>query len=144
MPAHTRDEVLFIASITSTNIRKIVFSARHGFESEGDQVFKRYYQTIDDCLCQLVGRLRESGYEHRLEMVYRIWDVPLGEGPGFKGFLPRFREQGRVKLLWMLSDTVVYCSDGECYSCAYLNEALTVISKDGVRVLDFASLPGRS
>ena len=141
MPASAQEEVSLIASITSTNLQKIVFSARYGFESEGNPVFERYYQAIDDCLCQLVGRLRESGYKHRLEMAFCIWDVPHGEGTGFEGFLPKFREQGRVKFLWTLSDTVVYCSDSECHSCADLNEALTIDSKDGVRVLDFAGLP---
>lgn len=74
-------------------------------------------------------------------MVFRIWDVPHGGGTGFGGFLPKFTEQGRVKFMWKNSDTVVYCSDGERYSCIYLNDVLTVDSKDGIRVLDVTSLP---
>ena len=35
------------------------------------------------------------------------------------GFLPKFREQGRVTFLWGRSDRVVYCSDSENYVSAY-------------------------
>ena len=76
----------------------------------GDSTFARYYQTIDDCLCQLVGRLQRSGYTHKLEIVFRIWEVPDDEDV-FKELLPKFREQGRVKFTSWPDERVIHCSD---------------------------------
>ena len=107
-----QDEVSLIATITSTNLQKISFPARYGFEMESeDPLFASYYKTIDDSLCQLVERLRKSGYKHRLDMVFRIGRIPGGEETDFKTFLPRFREQGRVKVVLELGERVVYCSN---------------------------------
>jgi len=53
---------------------------------------------IDDCLCQLVERLRGSGYKHRLDVVFLTREVPDDEKV-FKELLPRFREQGPVGLV---------------------------------------------
>jgi len=102
--------VSLFLSITSTDLQKIVLPARYRFKRRDDPVFARYYQTIDDCLCQLIGRLQGLGYKHKLEIVFRIWEVP-GDEDVFKGLLPKFREQGRVKFTWWKDERVIYCSD---------------------------------
>lgn len=140
VPVDRQEGVSLIASITSIDLQKIVFVVPYGCEGGGEPGFEKHYDTIDDCLCQLVGRLQKSGYKHRLEMVFRIWTIPHGWETGYKGFFQKFREQGCVKFVWRTSDTVVYCSDGK-YSSIWLDEVLTVNSKVGLLVLDFASLP---
>ena len=110
LPSLPQDEVSLFSSITSTNLQRIVLPTRYGFERMGDPVFAPYYRSIDDCLCQLVGRLRRSGYKRRLEVVFRIKDVPDDEQV-FEEFLPRFREQGRVKIMQELGGRIVYSSD---------------------------------
>jgi len=106
----TEDQVSLITSITSTNLQKIVLSAQYGFKRKGNPAFESYYQTLDGCLCQLVERLRGLGYEHRLDVVIRISEFP-DDKRVFEEFLPRFREQGRVKLVRERNGKVVYCSD---------------------------------
>lgn len=100
-----------IASITSTNLREIVFPTRYGSQKQGDPAFVGYYGTIDDSLCRLVERLRRSGYKHRLDMVFHTWEVPDYEGKYYKEFLPKFREHGRVKFVHGAKKKIVYCSD---------------------------------
>ena len=104
------DELSLLSSITSTNLQKIVFPARYRFNRIDHPAIARYYQTIDDCLCQLVGRLQRSGYKHKLEMVFYVWEVPDDEEV-FKELLPRFREQGLVKFAWWQDERVIYSSD---------------------------------
>lgn len=104
------DEVSLIASITSTKLQRIIFPVRYGFESKNDPIFMRYYDTIDNGLCRLVERLRESGYKNRLDMAFRVWEVPDDERMGLEELLPKFRERGRVVLLWKRSEKVVYRS----------------------------------
>lgn len=105
------DELTLIESITSTNLQKIVLPARHGITIKGDLASARYYEEVDDSLCILVERLRELGYKNRLDVVFCIEEVPDDDEMGFREFLPRFRERGRVILLWGKSEKVVYCSD---------------------------------
>ena len=64
---------------------------------------------LDDCLYRLVQRLRQSGYETRLELVFSTAEVPDDEA--LEEFLPKFREQGRVKLISEEDGRVVYSSD---------------------------------
>lgn len=110
MLPYAQDELSLIASVTSTNLRKIVFPTRYGFK-KGGPAFTMYYKTIDDSLCRLVERLQGSGYKHRLEMVFHTWEVLDNEGISFKEFLPKFKERGQVKLVDGLMNKVVYCSD---------------------------------
>jgi len=109
-----QDEMSLLASITSTNLRKITIPARyHQFQWMSDPTFLRYYETIDDNLYQLIRRLRGSGYKHRLEVAFRVgrkknadhWEMD------FKEFLPKFREQGRVMVVERPGERVIYCSD---------------------------------
>jgi len=73
--------------------------------------FVRYYEVIDDRLCQLVERLRRSGYQHRLEVEYQTYESPQDDvKPDFSRFLLKFREQGLVKIV-ETDGMVIYCSD---------------------------------
>ena len=103
-----QQEVSVISTITSTNIREIVFSPLLVRELE-DQ----FWSSLDTGLSSLVDRLRASGHQHVLNVEFRrdlsFAEMVLGAGPD--GFLPKFREKGRVIILeaeW--EDTI--CSDG--------------------------------
>ena len=85
------------SSIASTNLRKIVLPLRYEFGMPLVSRFERYPKALDDCLYQLVQRLRRSGYKHGLELAFQTIEVPDDEV--FEEFLPKFREQGRVKLI---------------------------------------------
>ena len=66
---------------------------------------------IDDRLCQLVERLRRSGYQHRLEVEYQTCESPQDDvEPDFSRSLLKFREQGLVKIV-ETDGRVIYCSD---------------------------------
>ncbi|KAF9642982.1 hypothetical protein BDM02DRAFT_3123974, partial [Thelephora ganbajun] len=107
----TYDELSLITSITSTNLQKISLPARYQLDCKDDPHRVGYYEAIDGCLCQLVERLRGSGYKHRLDVELWIRESELDdEKVDFKKLLPKFREQGRVKIVERLSDRVVYCS----------------------------------
>ncbi|KAF9648097.1 hypothetical protein BDM02DRAFT_3115866 [Thelephora ganbajun] len=106
------DKLSLIASITSTNLRKISLPARYQLDCKDDSHRIGYYETIDGCLCQLVERLRGSGYKHRLDVELWIWGSKWNdEKVDFKKLLPKFREQGRVEIVERLSGRVVYCSN---------------------------------
>jgi len=62
---------------------------------------------MDEQLCELVDRLRGTGYYHTLEVELRLGKLgrrgsDRGDDPGecdFTEFLPRFREKGVVTIL---------------------------------------------
>ena len=109
LPYMPGDEMTLFSSITSTNLRKIVLPLRYEFGMPLVSCFERYPQALDDCLYQLVQRLRRSGYKHRLELAFQTIEVPDDEV--FEEFLPKFREQGRVKLISEVDGRVFYSSD---------------------------------
>ena len=100
-----QEDVLLFSSITSADLQKIVLPLRYGWVMMNDPGFARYNQTLDDCLCQHAQRLRRSGHKRRLEFVFRIGIVPDDEKI-FEIFLPKFREQGRVKFVWEKGERV--------------------------------------
>ena len=110
LPNLPRDEVSLFSSITSTDLRKIVLPVRYEFGRPDFSRFGTYPRMLDDCLYRLVERLRQSRYEHRLELEYRIWHVLDYEGVSDE-FLPKFREQGLVKFVSGVDGRVVYSSD---------------------------------
>ena len=65
-------------------------------------------------LSGLVDRLRTSGYQHTLDLALRH-DTSFAEtvsNAGPDGFLPKFREKGRVTVVDTTNEKVLYCSDG--------------------------------
>ena len=85
-----------ITSITSTNLQKIVFSAQALPKWLADSDVARSRNVIDDSLCQLVDRLRRSGYERTLEVEFQTWELAEWEARSDFELLPKFREKGRV------------------------------------------------
>ena len=104
------EEVSLISTITTTNIRKIVFDLLLPGHLED-----RFWSSLDTELSILVDRLRESGYEHVLELEFR--DRPgfaqeaSNAGPDW--FFPKFREKGRVNVMERASGRTLYCSDSD-------------------------------
>ena len=81
-----------VASITSTELQRIAFSAA----VSGERLAESVVMKIDEALCQLVDRLRELGCEHTLEVEVRgaDWEV----GWDFERVLPKFKEKGLVRV----------------------------------------------
>ena len=101
-------QVSLIPTITSTDIQKIVFSPFSVRDGEG-----QFWSSLDTGLSSLVDRLRASGHHHVLDVDFRR-DVNFAKrvlGAGPDGFLPKFRERGRVTILETPSERVLYCSD---------------------------------
>ena len=89
-----------ISSITSRHIRKIVFTAPRSDEVSRTTLDGSDMLSLEDTMCGLVEKLRKLGYEHTLELEFKLhpdW-VPLPIG---KSFL-KFGEKGRV----LFSDTL--------------------------------------
>jgi hypothetical protein len=90
--------VALISSITSTNLRKIVFTPTHerlrgGFLSENP-----CWPHFDDIVCELVDKLCLLGYKSTLEV--ELWTrkpIEFSGGQDMREFLPKFREKGRVR-----------------------------------------------
>ena len=98
-PAHVAG---VIASITSTNLRRIVFSTKAFTERLAHLDLVRSCDIIDNSLCQLVDRLRESGYHRILEVEFQAsklveWVV----ASDFKKLLVKFQEKGQVRIVQM-------------------------------------------
>ena len=79
-----------ISSITSTNIRKIVFTQSPAFREI--PVNDTYWSRLDDILCRLADRLGC----HLLEVEFlrvQVWRL------NFEKYLPTFREKGLVRIV---------------------------------------------
>ena len=103
-------ELFLINSITSTNMRKIVF-ALHPTEGGWNP---RLWGSLDTALSGLVDRLHASGYEHTLELEFQLVSAFAKMDPEayLDAFFPCFREKGRVTVLEKTSRRIIYCSDG--------------------------------
>ena len=110
LPYLPEAEMSLLSSITSTDLEKIVLPLRYEYGTTDFSPYGRYPRMLDDCLCQLVQRLRRLGYQHKLELEFHIPDVP-DDQEVFKVFLPQFRQLGRVKLISEEDGRVVYSSD---------------------------------
>lgn len=88
-----------ITSITSTKLQRIVFSARGLAERLAGSDLAGSCNVIDNCLCQLVDRLRKSGFNRTLGVEFQAWGPAEWElGSDFKRLLPKFGEKGRVRI----------------------------------------------
>jgi len=105
-PAHVTETL--IASIVSTNLQRIVFSARALAEMLASPSFVSYHSTMDNSLCQLVDRLQGSGYKVILEVVFQTRGLGEREEElDLEKLLPKFQEKGRVRIARMSSGTGV-------------------------------------
>ena len=50
-------------------------------------------------MCALVDKLHMLGYGHTLELELRCEPATSGSNLDYSGFLPKFRERGRVRIL---------------------------------------------
>ena len=91
-------ERAIISSIISTNIRTIALVSITPRTPLGN----RWWQPLDDVMCELVDKLCVLGYEHTLELEFHF-----DPSTDHEGFLPKFREKGRVKILDAPSGEVV-------------------------------------
>ena len=85
-----------LSSITSLELRKIIFSAECVGGWDVHTGLKER-ALVDKQLCELVDRLRVAGYHHILEVELRL--TRAGDDPGkydFTKFLTEFREKGVV------------------------------------------------
>jgi hypothetical protein len=90
---------ILLSSITSTKLRKIVFSAEYMQDCRIFAQRMEAWAPIDKLLCELVDRLRETRYRHTLEVELRL--TYMEDDPGeydFIKFLPEFREKGIVTI----------------------------------------------
>jgi len=92
-------EQTLISSITSKNLRKLTFTSWNSCLEWDFLSRDRCWVSLDDIICGLVDRLRMSGYKHTLEVELRAQFVdPDGEGD-YDGFLQKFKEKGRGKIV---------------------------------------------
>ena len=87
-----------ISSIASINLSKIVFSSRSWTTTL--DIFQSLFHWVDfdNCISALADKLRKLGNKQTLEMEFRFELVPLDQPRDLKGFLPKFREKGRVRI----------------------------------------------
>ena len=89
-------EVLF-SSITSTELRKITFLVGHMDHWRNFVRKQGEWVPIDKQLCQVVDRLRTTGYNRILVVELRLTKVGSDAAKySFPKFLPMFREKGVV------------------------------------------------
>ena len=91
-----------LPSITSVELRKITF--RVGCVDDWARVarYTEDWGLVDRQLCELVNRLRATGYGHTLEAELRLMAVEGDDESGkydFTKFLPKFRERGDVAIV---------------------------------------------
>jgi len=101
-----------ITSVTSTNLRRIVFSGQGLAERLAGSDVARSYNVVDNCLCQLVDRLKELGYKRTLEVEFQAWRPAEWEaGSDLRKPLPKFEEKGRVRVVQTTAWRAIRCSD---------------------------------
>lgn len=88
-----------VSSITSANIRKIIFS--HPLIAVTLQALTNDtdWTSFDDCVSVLADKLRGSGNKQTLEVELRTGCMVLDPLVDYGGFLPKFREKGRVRVV---------------------------------------------
>jgi len=103
-------EVL-LSSITSTELRKIIFPMGYMYNSWIFAARIREWAMIDKQLCELVARLGRTGYRHTLEVEVQFTEVDHDPGKyEFTEFLPEFRERGVVTIIDTVHDLVLHSS----------------------------------
>ena len=110
IPIPSRKVLNLIASIVSTNIRKIAFVLNDCDVGVGWEYPR--WSPLDAALSSMVDRLRASGYEHTLELEFQLEpefaDIDPRDDPDI--FFPCFRKKGQVTILEKTSGRIIYCS----------------------------------
>jgi len=90
---------ILLSSITSTELRKIIFLARPTHYLRLFVQRMEEWTLIDSQLCELVTRLGMAGHRHTLEVELRLVKIwGYAREYEFTKFLPRFREKGVVTI----------------------------------------------
>lgn len=90
-----------VSSITSVNIQKITFSHTPATVIVVLQALMdcACWTPFDDCISALADELKRSGNGRTLEVEFQI-DCAISDLPvTCSGFLPKFREKGRVRVV---------------------------------------------
>lgn len=95
---NTADHQATISSISSLNIRKIIFS--HPTAYCTFRAFAAYpcWAKIDECMSALTDNLCRMGYKETLEVQFRFEPRKMNQAD-CEGFLAKFREKGWVKIV---------------------------------------------
>ena len=104
-PTATHRATVF--SITSVNIRKIIFlhpSVTATLLALADHTC---WEPFDDCISALADKLRGLGNKQTLEVEFQTGCVVLDLPTDHNKILPKFREKGRVKFVDHLSGQVL-------------------------------------
>ena len=89
-----------LSSITSTELRKIIFPVRYIHEWNVFTGKMEIHTPIDQQLCELVAQLGRSGYRHTLEVELRLAGTMFGlTDHDFTTLLPEFRKTGVVNII---------------------------------------------
>ena len=102
-----------ISSITSTNLSKILFSSHSQATTLNAFLSLSHWTEFDDCISALADKLRKLGNQRTLEVEFRFVLVASDQSKDLKGFLPKFRERGRVRIVdlsdgWVLELAVCF------------------------------------
>jgi len=89
----------FISSVTSINLRTITFTPHFRDLSQDALLCRSTWAHLDDVLCGLVKKMHKLGYDRTLELVFRFESVSFDPDLDYPAFMPRFRENGRVRIL---------------------------------------------
>ena len=90
---------IFLSSIASPGLRKIIFRVRYTFQGTSSPEGTGRWTWIDEELCGLADRLRATGYRHTLEAELRFLRITDGtEEHGLTEVLPKFKEKGLVSV----------------------------------------------
>jgi len=93
-------EPTIISSIISTSIRTIILKPRIPMLTSRTLLTNRYWASLDGVLHGLVGKLRALGYGHTLELEFHFdFTTFVPDLDYCSGLLPKFREQGQVRIL---------------------------------------------
>jgi len=102
---------ILLSSITSTELRKVIFPVRYMYNSRIFAARVRRWASIDKQLCELVARLGRMGYRHTLEVEVQFTEIDYDPGKyEFTQFLPEFREKGVVTIIDVVHDLVLHSS----------------------------------
>ena len=96
-----------ISSITSINLSKIVFALPHLTMRLGHP----NWMDFDGWISALADKLRKLGNKQTLEVEFRF--VPVVSD--LKGFLPKFRERGRVRIVDLSNGQVLELELAVCF-----------------------------
>ena len=107
-----------VSSITSVNIRKIIFS--HPLIAATLQALTNNtdWKSFDDCVSALADKLRGLGNKQTLEVELRTGSIVLDPLVDYSGFLSKFREKGRVSVVDRSSGQILGLDVGLVFSLA--------------------------